>query len=59
MVKVAFLFDQSNNWIKKYLPKNISKLEKFEFHEIYNEKEVRGFDLVFVLGYTKFLKERF
>ena len=56
MVKVAFLFDQSNNWIKKYLPKNISKLEKFEFHEIYNEKEVRGFDLVFVLGYTKILK---
>ena len=56
MVKVAFLFDQSNNWIKKYLPKDISKLKKFEFHEIYNEKEVRGFDLVFVLGYTKILK---
>ena len=42
MVKVAFLFDQSNNWIKKYLPKDISKLKKFEFHEIYDEKEVRG-----------------
>ena len=38
MVKVAFLFDQSNNWIKKYLP-NISKLKKFEFHEIYDEKK--------------------
>jgi methionyl-tRNA formyltransferase len=55
MTKVAFLFDRSNNWISGYLPDLSKFYSKFDFHFIYDEKELIDFDLVFVLGYTKIL----
>ena len=56
MIRVAFLFDPTNCWIAQHLPKYIGDSTKFEFHEIYDERKVRDFDIVFVLGYTKILK---
>lgn len=56
MIKVAFLLDSNNDWISEYFPKDLTSSKKFDFHICYKEKEVRKFDLVFVLGYTKILK---
>jgi len=56
MIKVAFLLDRSNDWLAAYLPTNVGNLSRFEFHEVYDEEKVRGFDIVFLLGYTKIVK---
>ena len=57
MIKVAFLFDRSNNWIASHLRDNLGDMSGFCFRQIYNEREVCNFDIVFVLGYTKILKD--
>ena len=56
MKKVAFLFDLSNDWLEEYFSKNFHSSKKYEFHNLYDERDVRGYDIVFVLGYTKLLK---
>ena len=56
MIKVAFLFDKLNDWIARYLPEKLLNTNGFCFNEIYDERNVRGFDIVFVIGYTKILK---
>ena len=56
MIKIAFLLDANNDWLLEYFPKDLTSSKKFDIHICYKEKEVRGFDLVFVLGYTKLLK---
>ena len=55
MIKVAFLFDRSNDWILEHFPPEFDDLSKFEFHKTYIEESVRNFDIAFVLGYTKIL----
>ena len=57
MKKVAFLFDKTNDWISGYFPEGLKALKGYDVHVFYQKEErIRGFDLVFVLGYTKILK---
>ena len=56
MINVAFLFDKSNDWLSPFLPENLKTSEQFKLSVFYEEERIRGYDLVFVLGYTKVLK---
>ena len=56
MTNIAFLFDKTNDWLSQYLPKDLQTSKKFNAHVFFDEDKVRGFDLVFVLGYKKVLK---
>ena len=56
MTKVAFLLDKCNDWLVPFFPKNFIASTELDIHKFYDEKNVRGFDIVFVLGYTKLLK---
>ena len=56
MINVTFLFDRTNNWLSEYFPEYLKTSNEFNVKICYEEKEVRGVDLVFVLGYTKVLK---
>lgn len=58
MIKIAFLFDKSNDWIKGFFPNELETLKQFKIHKIYDEEMVDGFDIVFVLGYTKILEQK-
>lgn len=57
MIRVAFLLDKSNDWLAENIPQHFNASTKFEFYKIYNEREVKNFDIVFVLGYTKLLQD--
>lgn len=59
--RIAFLFDKKNIWIKKFI--NLKTIEynkkKFVINFFTNKKKVKKFDVVFILGYTKKLDEKF
>ena len=57
MKNIAILFDKTNDWLLQYLPEGLETSKKFNVHVFYEEEKVRGFNLVFVLGYTKVLKD--
>ncbi len=58
--KVTFLIDTSNNWIEKYLKKkNFGLKKEFKFKFESNYKKIKNQDIVFILGYTKILKNNF
>ena len=56
MKNIAFLFDKTNDWLSQYFPEALKASQTFNCQCFYEEEKVRGFDLVFVLGYTKVLK---
>ena len=59
-IKIAYLLDRSNSWIYDYL-KN-SKLinsKKNKSKIFFKTNKLKGYDLVFILNYTKILKENF
>ena len=56
MKNIAFLFDKTNDWLSQYFPEGLKASQTFNAHIFYEEEKIRGFDLVFVLGYTKVLK---
>ena len=56
MIKIAFLFDKKNNWIANHFPAHLNTNHRFHIKKCYEEEDVRDFDLVFVLGYTRILK---
>lgn len=58
MINIAFLFDKTNDWIKDFFPNELETLKQFKIHKIYDEEMVKGFDVVFVLGYTKILEQK-
>ena len=58
MIKVALLLDKSNDWIDKHIPSDLSDTSEIEFHKIYDEKKAQDFDIVFLLGYTKIIKDK-
>ena len=59
MYKVAILFDSKNNWISKFLPKDLFDIEKYDIKIFFDPTLIEAYDLVFVLGYTKILSENF
>jgi len=57
-VKVAVLLDPANDWIEGFarkLPELDELAERFEFSFHKAPAEASGFDIVFILGYTKLL----
>lgn len=59
-IKIAYLLDISNSWIYNYL-KN-SKLinsKKYNGKIFFKTNKLQGYHLVFILNYTKILKESF
>lgn len=56
MKNIAFLFDKTNDWLSQYIPEALKASKKFNVRVFNKEEKIRGFDLVFVLGYTKVLK---
>ena len=59
MYKFAILFDKKNDWLKQYLPENLNFRHDIETSFFYDEKNIKKFDVVFVLGFTRILKNDF
>ena len=59
MYKFAFLFDKKNDWLKQYIPENFNIRKDIETSFFYDEKKIKEFDVVFVLGFTRILKKDF
>ena len=59
MTKVAFLFDKKNDWLKSFVPSNLSSFKGVTIKVSYNYLEILSYDIVFVLGYTKILPNNF
>jgi methionyl-tRNA formyltransferase len=60
-IKVAYLLDSSNSWIKEYLEKEtlIKKNKKYSFKIFTDFRRVKNYEIVFILNYTKILKKNF
>jgi methionyl-tRNA formyltransferase len=59
MYKICFLFDTKNNWIKNKIKKSFKSSYKYKFFFSENFKRVKNYDVVFILGYTRILKNSF
>ncbi len=59
MYRVSILLDSNNNWLSKYIFKETFSNDNYTIDIFEDEKKIVGYDLVFVLGYTKILKEKF
>ena len=60
-VKVAFLLDKQNDWLLNYL--NAKKFQNYlnnlyKISLVFNQKNLAKYEIVFVLGYTKILKNQ-
>ena len=60
-IKVAILLDKTNPWLTNYLSFKYLKLNKrfYYFKFFFNSLEIKNYDIVFILGYTKILPEKF
>jgi len=56
-MKVAFLLDKNNSWIKEYIV-DYTK-DKKNFIISFKPDEINNYDFVFILGYTKVLNNSF
>ncbi len=57
-IKVAFLFDKKNSWISEHInKKNFNN--KFYFKKFFNPNHIIGYEIVFILGFTKILSSNF
>ena len=59
MIQIAFLFDRTNDWLKHYLPSTLAERQEIRIQPFYNHEEIEGYDVVFVLGYTKIIRGQF
>lgn len=59
MYRAAILFDVENNWIEEYFINFIVQREDFTVAKFDAPDNIFGFDLVFILGYTKILPPEF
>jgi methionyl-tRNA formyltransferase len=58
-MKVAFLFDESNDWIFGFFKSHKFKLDGYSMSFLFDEDRVTDFDVVFLLGYTRILPKDF
>ena len=60
-IKVAYLLDNTNNWIPSYLKtsKLLNENNKYNSKIFTNYKKIINYDVVFILNYTKILKRNF
>ena len=62
MIKVGILLDSENNWIKKYLAGISEDCElhiKYKFGFSCSTEKIQGYEIVFILGFTKILPRSF
>ena len=59
MYRFALLFDKKNDWLKKYLPDDLNFRKDIEVSNFYEEQNIKQFDVVFVLGFTRILNKEF
>ena len=59
MYRVAILLDSQNSWIKDYLSAFQLSRKMFDISIHESIDEVCGFDIVFILGYTKKISSRY
>ncbi len=57
--KVAFLFDKDNDWIFDFFSNQEFLFDNYIINKFFNVDEIFGFDIVFLLGYTKILPKDF
>ena len=59
-IKISFLLDKNNDWIKKYLIQTFRKNnKKYSFKIENNYKKIDKQNIVFILNYTKILPKSF
>ncbi len=58
-IKVAFLFDKNNDWIFNFFKQFSFNSNNFLIYNFFDPDEVKNFDIVFILGYTKILPSEF
>ena len=59
MIKVALLFDKGNDWISRYFVDYQVDGRKAKIDTFFEANEVRNYNVVFILGYTKILSNDF
>lgn len=58
-IKVGFLFDIKNNWIENFI-NNFKFIKKnYSFKKTYILKDLKKFDIVFILSYTKVISYKY
>jgi len=57
--RVAFLFDEKNNWICEFFYNHKFNIKNYTFSYLFNAEEACDFDIVFILGYTSILSNDF
>jgi methionyl-tRNA formyltransferase len=57
--KVAFLFDESNDWLRGHFTDYRIPRDDFKLSKFYDSDKIEGFDIVFILGYMKILPSDF
>ena len=57
--RVCFLFDESNDWIKKHFDNQFSNNSKYNYNSTTDFNKAVDNDIVFVIGYTKILDKEF
>ena len=59
-IKVTFLLDPNNSWIKdQLLSYNFNLNKKYSFKIFNDYKKIKNQDIVFAISYTKILPEKF
>ena len=62
VIEVGLLFDSSNNWIEEYFL-DINETEelkqRFRFCSSHSSAEMMGYEIVFILGFTRILPKSF
>ena len=59
MIKVAFLFDPKNDWLRQHIPQSLVNRKDVNLELLYDSQDTESFEIVFVLGYTKILPKSF
>ena len=54
-IKVAYLLDNTNSWIRNYLKKSglIRINKKYNSKIFTNHSKIKNYDIVFIINYTK------
>jgi len=57
-IKVAYLMDNRNNWIEKYIKRSklLKKNNKYNSKIFKDYKKITNYDIVFILNYTTLIK---
>ncbi len=56
---INFLFDKKNNWISKFIKRDIFYIKNLKIRKYYDLKKIKNQNITFVLGYTKKLPNKF